>query len=76
MGSERLGQVRQPLVGGTVLDEAMQEEFGLVTLATATESGSACLLRPDWVVTAAHCVEQTNAAGKRSAGDQRAIASR
>ncbi len=64
MGNERLGQVRQPLVGGTVLDEAMQEEFGLVALSTTTASASACLLRPDWVVTAAHCVEQTDAASK------------
>jgi hypothetical protein len=53
---EHLGTVRQPLVGGTLIDEKKQEEFGLLTFS---DSGtcSASLLRNDWAITAAHCVE-------------------
>lgn len=54
---EHIGTVRQPLVGGGIVDQTNLEEFGLLTLLTGTGTCSASLLRNSWVVTAAHCVE-------------------
>jgi hypothetical protein len=55
--AENTGTVRQPLVAGTVTSEAKQEEYGLLTLTAGTGGCSASLLRNDWAISAAHCVE-------------------
>lgn len=55
--AENIGTVRQPLVGGNVIDEARQEEFGLLGYSDGGGSCSASLLRNGWVILAAHCVD-------------------
>lgn len=55
-----IGKVRQPLVGGAVVSAEQQEEFGLLDLSG---SCSASLLRNEWAITAAHCVEASDANG-------------
>ena len=60
MSGENIGRTSQALVGGSTLSEQTQETFGLVTLGA---SCSACLLRPQWVVAAAHCLEVDDADG-------------
>ena len=64
-GHERTGTSRDPLVGGEVMDVNTQERFGLVSLGVLPARGNSCsasLLRNDWVITAAHCVEVKDAA--------------
>lgn len=60
---EHTGTVSQPLVGGGLVPADIQEEFGLLTLGDAIGSCSASLLRNDWAITAAHCVEIKGADG-------------
>lgn len=51
---ENTGKVQQGLVGGSVVAADRQEEYGLLTLSSGC---SASLLRNNWAVTAAHCVD-------------------
>ncbi len=57
---EHIGTIRQPLIARTVADINTQEDFGLLTLSTGC---SASLLRNNWVITAAHCLEIKDAMG-------------
>ncbi len=53
---ENIGKVQQGLVGGEEVSEKMQESYGLLSL----DSGGSCsasLLRNDWAISAAHCVD-------------------
>ncbi len=60
---ENTGTVRQPLVGGSVVDAAHQEDFGLLGYTDNSGACSASLLRNNWVVLAAHCVDVKDGAG-------------
>jgi hypothetical protein len=62
--SENIGVRRDPLVSESIVDASTQEEFGLLTLGSSTGSCSASLLRNDWAITAAHCVELLDPFGK------------
>ncbi|WP_457101142.1 tachylectin-related carbohydrate-binding protein [Microbacterium sp. P5_E9] len=61
--AENIGTVRQPLVAGVIVRDELIEDFGLLAYGDGSGSCSASLLRNDWVVSAAHCVELTDAAG-------------
>lgn len=56
---ERVGTVRQPLVGGGTISDAEREAFGLLEIGGC----SASLLRNGWAITAAHCLETRDANG-------------
>lgn len=64
LAQENIGSVRQPLIAGTVIDRARQEEFALLELSAGGGVCSASLLRNGWAVTAAHCVEVKDADDK------------
>ena len=55
---ENVGRVQQGLVGGSVVSVEVQEEYGLLTLTTGSKGCSASLLRNNWAITAAHCVDK------------------
>ena len=64
---ENIGTLRQPLVGGTIADIATQEDFGLLTFSSTGPGGGSCsatLLRNNWAVCAAHCVEIGGTTGR------------
>ena len=61
---ENLGVSQQALVGAIETDVAMQEAFGLMRLTGAGGTCSASLLRNQWAITAAHCVEVDGPDGK------------
>ncbi|MDQ3749241.1 MAG: tachylectin-related carbohydrate-binding protein [Acidobacteriota bacterium] len=56
---ENTGKVQQGLVAGKVVSAEAQERYGLLTLSTGC---SASLLRNNWAVTAAHCVDNPDPA--------------
>lgn len=55
--AEPVGTVRQPLVGGAVLDAGQRQDFGLLDFTAGNGTCSASVLRNDWAISAAHCVE-------------------
>jgi hypothetical protein len=56
------GQVQQGLVGGTLVNTETREKLGLVTLSTGC-SGS--MLRDNWIITAAHCIDNRDPADSK-----------
>src|SRR4051794_29912452 len=56
-----IGQVQQPIIGGTEVDVDTQRRLGLVTVASDGGRCSGTLMNQFWVLTARHCAT-TNAA--------------
>lgn len=61
VAQEKIGKVQQGLVGGREVDEKAQENYGLLRLDLGGPECSASLLRNGWAISAAHCVEVTDA---------------
>ena len=57
---EETGKVQQGLVSGEEVSEKTQEAYGLLSLSGTC---SASLLRNDWAISAAHCVDAKDADG-------------
>jgi hypothetical protein len=58
---EKIGKVQQGLVGGKEVDEKTQEAYGLLKFSMGDGTCSASLLRNDWAISAAHCVDAKDA---------------
>lgn len=63
LADENIGKVQQGLVGGKEVSERTQEALGLLTMRHSEGSCTASLLRNDWAILAAHCVEKEDADG-------------
>ena len=60
---EKIGKVQQPLVGGEEVSEKTEEAYGLLRINNGC---SASLLQNGWAITAAHCVDATDANGNKA----------
>lgn len=72
---ENTGTTQQPLVSpNPPLDQATQEQFGLLTLSNPEGTCSASMLNDYWAITAAHCVFSRNGACPQFAANQISLA--
>jgi hypothetical protein len=63
VADEKIGKVQQGLVGGKEVDEKTQEAYGLLKFDMGNGTCSASLLRNDWAISAAHCVDAKDGNG-------------